>query len=133
NQTKTNNLTWLSEQTINYKINFGKNHLAALAGWTAQKSHTEQNYLSGSFLKPQYRHLSWEETYLRDSVKQPGTTGIDEWALISYLGRITYDFDGNIYSRQISGLIILPNLRREIVMLLSLLSLQDGEFPRKTL
>ena len=94
NQTKTNNLTWLSEQTINYKINFGKNHLAALAGWTAQKSHTEQNYLSGSFLKPQYRHLSWDETYLRDSVKQPGTTGIDEWALMSYLGRITYDFDG---------------------------------------
>ncbi|MGN6296377.1 MAG: TonB-dependent receptor [Ginsengibacter sp.] len=94
NQTRTNNLTWLSEQTINYKINFGKSHLAALAGWTAQKSHTEQNYLSGSFLKPQYRHLSWDETYLRDSVKQPGTTAIDEWALMSYLGRITYDFDG---------------------------------------
>ncbi|MEO8823914.1 MAG: TonB-dependent receptor [Ginsengibacter sp.] len=94
NQTKTNNLTWLSEQTINYKINFGKSHLTALAGWTAQKSHTEQTYLSGSFLKPEYRHLPWDETYLRDSVKQPGTTGIDEWALMSYLGRITYDFDG---------------------------------------
>ena len=94
NQTKTNNLTWLSEQTINYKLNFGKNHLTALAGWTAQKSHTEQTYLSGSFLKPEYRQLSWDATYLRDSIKQPGTTGIDEWALMSYLGRITYDFDG---------------------------------------
>lgn len=94
NQTKTNNLTWLSEQTINYKKDFGKSHLTALAGWTAQKSHTEQSYLSGSFLKPEYRLLSWDETYLRDSIKQPGTTGIDEWALVSYLGRITYDFDG---------------------------------------
>ncbi len=94
NQTKTNNLTWLSEQTLNYKLNFGKSHLTALAGWTAQESHTEQTYLSGSFLKPEYRLLSWDETYLRDSVKQPGTTSIDEWALMSYLGRITYDFDG---------------------------------------
>ncbi|HET7116334.1 MAG TPA: TonB-dependent receptor [Hanamia sp.] len=94
NQTKTNNLTWLSEQTINYKKDFGKSHLTALAGWTAQKSHTEQTYLSGSFLKPEYRLLSWDATYMRDSIKQPGTTGIDEWALMSYLGRITYDYDG---------------------------------------
>ncbi|MEO9020916.1 MAG: TonB-dependent receptor [Ginsengibacter sp.] len=94
NQTKTNNLTWLSEQTLNYKLNVGKNHFTALAGWTSQQSHTEYTYLSGSFLKPQYRFDSWDATYLRDSVKQPGTTGIDEWALMSYLGRVTYDFDG---------------------------------------
>lgn len=93
-QTKINNLTWLSEQTLNYKLNSGKHHFTALAGWTAQKSHTENNYLSGSFLQPGYRLLSWDATYLRDSIKQPGTTGIDEWALISYLGRITYDYNG---------------------------------------
>ncbi len=29
-----------------------------------------------------------------DSIKQPGTKLIDDWALISYLGRVTYDFDG---------------------------------------
>jgi len=94
NQTKTNNLTWLSEQTLNYKLDAGKNHFTALAGWTAQKSHTEQTYLSGSFIQQEYRNLSWDATYLRDSIKQPATTGIDEWGLISYLGRLTYDFDG---------------------------------------
>ena len=94
NQTKTNNLTWLSEQTLNYKLNVGKNHFTALAGWTAQESNTENTYLSGSFLQPQYRLQSWDATYMRDSIKQPGTTGIDEWGLISYLGRVTYDFDG---------------------------------------
>lgn len=93
-QTKTNNLTWLSEQTLNYTASWGKNHFAALAGWTAQDSHTEQTYISGSFLKPQYRLLPWDESYLRDSIKAPGTTTIDDWALTSYLGRITYDFDG---------------------------------------
>ena len=93
-QTKTNNLTWLSEQTINYTAKWGKNNFSALAGWTAQDSHTDQSLISGSFLKPQYRLLPWDESYLRDSIKAPGTTTIDDWALISYLGRLTYDFDG---------------------------------------
>ncbi len=93
-QTKTNNLTWLSEQTINYTAKWGRNNFSALAGWTAQDSHTDQSLISGSFLKPQYRLLPWNESYLRDSIKAPGTTTIDDWALISYLGRLTYDFDG---------------------------------------
>lgn len=94
NQTLTYNLTWLSEQTLNYKVNSGKNHFAALAGWTAQKSHTENSYLSGSFLKPEFRLLSWDATYSRDSIKQPATKDVNEWALVSYLGRLTYDYDG---------------------------------------
>lgn len=93
-RTRTYNLTWLSEQTLHYNKNWGKHHFSALAGWTAQNSHTEQTTISGSFLKPEYRLLPWDQAYLRDSIKQPGTTGIDEWALISYLGRINYDFDG---------------------------------------
>jgi TonB-linked SusC/RagA family outer membrane protein len=93
-QTKTNIFTWLSEQTLNYTATFGRSHLTALAGWTAQDEHTDQTYISGSFLKPEYRLLPWDQTYLRDSVKAPGSKYIDDWALISYLGRITYDFDG---------------------------------------
>src|SRR5579871_6526198 len=92
-QTKVNNLTWLSEQTLNYNTTLGKSHISALVGWTAQDSHTEGVTISGSFLKPEYRLLPWDQSYLRDSIKQPGTTAIDDWALISYLGRITYDFD----------------------------------------
>ncbi len=92
-QSKTNNLTWLSEQTLNYNADWGKNHFSALAGWTAQDSHTQGTYISGSFLNPDYRLLPWDESYLRDSIKTPGTTSIDDWALISYLGRITYNFD----------------------------------------
>ena len=94
NQYKTNNLTWLSEQTLNYSTTWGKNHLSALAGWTAQDSHTEQTYISGSFLKPEYRLLPWDQSFLRDSIHTAPITGVDEWALISFLGRVTYDFDG---------------------------------------
>jgi TonB-linked SusC/RagA family outer membrane protein len=93
-QTKTNIFTWLSEQTLNYAATFGRSHITALAGWTAQDEHTDQTTISGSFLKPIYRLLPWDESYLRDSIKAPGSKYIDDWALISYLGRITYDFDG---------------------------------------
>ncbi|HMH32856.1 MAG TPA: TonB-dependent receptor [Puia sp.] len=93
-QTKANVFTWLSEQTLNYTATWGKNHFSVLAGWTAQDAHTDQTGISGSFLDTIYRHLPWDQTYLRDSIKGPGTKYIDDWALISYLGRITYDFDG---------------------------------------
>jgi TonB-linked SusC/RagA family outer membrane protein len=93
-QTKYSLFTWLSEQTLNYTTTIGKNHLSALAGWTAQDAHTDQTSISGSFLNPIYRFLPWDQMYLRDSIKQPGSKYIDDWALISYLGRITYDFDG---------------------------------------
>lgn len=92
-RTATNNLTWLSEQTLNYTATWGKSHFTALAGWTAQDSRTKGTTISGSFLKPEYRLLPWDESYLRDSIKALPTTSVDEWALISYLGRITYDFD----------------------------------------
>jgi len=91
---KLNNLTWLSEQTLNYNATWGKSHFSALGGWTVQNSHSETATLSGSFLKPQYRLLGWDATYYRDSVKAPGTNLIDEWGLVSWLGRLTYDFDG---------------------------------------
>jgi TonB-linked SusC/RagA family outer membrane protein len=94
NETRTNNLTWLSEQTLNYNATWGRSHFSALAGWTVQESHTETTTLTGSFLKDQYRLLDWDATYYRDSVKAPGTNGVDDWGLVSYLGRLTYDFDG---------------------------------------
>jgi len=94
-QTKTTILTWLSEQTLNYSTSWGKNHFSALAGWTAQDAHTNGTTISGSVLKPvSARLLSWDASYQRDSLHAPGKTTIDEWALISYLGRVTYDFDG---------------------------------------
>jgi len=93
-QTKSNIFTWLSEQTLNYTTTWGKSHFSVLAGWTAQDEHTDQTTISGSFLDTIYRHLPWDQAYLRDSIKSPASKYIDDWALISYLGRITYDFDG---------------------------------------
>ncbi|MES1250274.1 MAG: TonB-dependent receptor [Chitinophaga rupis] len=92
-QTNTTVLTWLSEQTLTYTNTWGLNHLTALAGWTAQDSRTNSQTIGGSHLANEYRLLPWDASFARDSIHRPGTTAIDEWALISYLGRISYDFD----------------------------------------
>ncbi|WP_431212989.1 SusC/RagA family TonB-linked outer membrane protein [Puia sp. P3] len=93
-QTTSNILTWLSEQTLNYTATWGRSHVTALAGWTAQDAHTENVTIGGSHLANEYRLLDWDASLARDSIHKPGTTTIDEWALVSYLGRISYDFDG---------------------------------------
>ena len=92
-QTTSTQLVWLSEQTLNYNKTIGKNHFSALAGWTAQNSHWDRTSISGSKLDTQYRHQSWDEMYLRTQTKQPASKSVDDWALVSYLGRITYDYD----------------------------------------
>ena len=93
-QTTTTVLTWLSEQTLTYNTTWGRSHLSALAGWTAQDAHTNSITIGGSHLANAYRLLPWDASLARDSIHKPATTAIDEWALISYLGRISYDFDG---------------------------------------
>jgi len=93
-QTKSNSLSWLSEQTLNYTTQWGQHHLSALAGWTLQDYHLDASTISGSVLDTQYRHEPWDQMYSRTQTKYPGTKSVDEWALVSYLGRITYDYAG---------------------------------------
>ncbi len=94
NQTTYTQSSWLSEQTLTYNKIFGRSRVTALAGYTVQDYKWNQTYISGTNLDTSYRHQSWDEMYMRTRVKQPGTKSIDEWALISWLGRINYDFDG---------------------------------------
>lgn len=93
-QTTYTQMVWLSEQTLNYTTTIGKSHLSALAGWTAQNSHWNQTKIAASQLDTQYRHAKWDEMFMRASTKSAPEKSIDDWALVSYLGRITYDFDG---------------------------------------
>ncbi|MDH7461891.1 TonB-dependent receptor [Chitinophagaceae bacterium 26-R-25] len=94
NQTKYTEFVWLGEQTLSYTKAVGEHHFMAMAGYTVQESKYNQTYISGSNLDTAYRHKSWDEMYMRTQTKQPGTKTIDEWGLVSYLGRITYDYAG---------------------------------------
>lgn len=92
-ETKNTQLVWLSEQTLNYNIVLGKSRITALAGWTAQESRWDQTVISGTVIRPEDRLKSFNEIYTLAGTKNPAVKSIDEWALTSYLGRLTYDFD----------------------------------------
>ena len=50
--------------------------------------------ISSSKLDTQYRHQSWDEMFMDPQIKGNPSKLIDEWALVSYFGRINYNFEG---------------------------------------
>jgi TonB-linked SusC/RagA family outer membrane protein len=93
-QQASNELSWLSEQTLNYTKSFNEHNISALAGWAVQESRYDQTNISASQLDTQYRHQKWDEMFLRSQTKSAPSKLIDEWALVSYFGRVNYNFSG---------------------------------------
>jgi TonB-dependent starch-binding outer membrane protein SusC len=87
-------LSWLSEQTLNYIRSFNQHNFNVLAGWSTQESHYDQTNIGTSKLDTQYRHQPWAEMFLRSQIKGDPSKLIDEWALVSYFGRVNYNFAG---------------------------------------
>lgn len=93
--TNSQEWVWLSEQTLTYSQNWNSHHFSALAGWSAQDSHWEQTGISASRLDTTHRNEDWDLMYQRSTLRtSPASRGIDNWGLMSYFGRITYDFAG---------------------------------------
>lgn len=93
-QQPSTEFSWLSEQTLNYNKSFNQHNFNALAGWAVQESHFDQTNIGASQLDTQYRHQSWEQMFLRSQIKTASSKLIDEWALVSYFGRVNYNFAG---------------------------------------
>ena len=86
--THDQDFNWLSEALLSYEKKIGENHtISAVAGYTAQKDHYEYQYLNA-------------DNYPSDDVKTinaasliPGFDAtVQEWSIISYLGRVNYVF-----------------------------------------
>ncbi|MGK2861769.1 MAG: SusC/RagA family TonB-linked outer membrane protein [Chitinophagaceae bacterium] len=84
---------WLTETTLNYSKVFNRHSLAALAGFTSQEETFESNYLTSdrfpNNLVPTLSAVS--------GIITAGSSNSYKWALISYLGRVNYNFDGKYY------------------------------------
>ncbi|MDM8176109.1 MULTISPECIES: SusC/RagA family TonB-linked outer membrane protein [Olivibacter] len=84
-------LNWLSENTLNYDKQFNDHGLAVLLGYTVQKQRDEYQALSaGNFpnnLVPT----------LNAGTVNGGTSLAYEWAMISYLGRVNYNFKNRYF------------------------------------
>ena len=80
-------ITSLVENTMTYDGNFGRNHLNILAGYTFQRDYFHRTRGTGNTLsEPYYLHLNTADETASFSDE-------NESYIISYLGRILYDFD----------------------------------------
>jgi TonB-linked SusC/RagA family outer membrane protein len=82
------NLTWLFENTLNYDKTFGKHHVDALLGYTTQKNTSESSSITAT------NYPDDEVEWINAASSRVGTGSISEWAMISYLARLNYDFAG---------------------------------------
>jgi len=84
----TNNfLSWLAENTLTYNKSFGKHNLEALAGYTSQKVNYENSGINGSQFPDD------NIPYLNVAATRIGNVDANNFALISYIGRLNYNYD----------------------------------------
>jgi len=81
---------WLIENTITYKKNIGKHNFSVLGGYTYQQANIDLSQIqANNFQDDRVRTLN------AGNILPNGTFSRSaEWTLISYLGRVTYDFEG---------------------------------------
>lgn len=79
---------WLFEQTLNYNKEFSGHSISALAGWTMQYQRDESTYaFANGFITNNVPTLN-AGTVTR------GNTHASEWALLSGLARVQYNYKG---------------------------------------
>jgi TonB-linked SusC/RagA family outer membrane protein len=87
------NYNWLMEYTLNYNKAIGKHFITGLAGYTVQKDETKSVYIySDKFSNNLVPYLSATSGLITD-----GSTSFSEWAMVSYLARINYNYASKYY------------------------------------
>ena len=83
-----NYIDWLVENTLNYSQSFGSHTISALAGFSAQKDRRTANELTATNFPNDL------VTTLNAGQVSSGSSDIQEWSLLSYIGRVQYDYNG---------------------------------------
>lgn len=80
--------SWLSENTLTYTKGFGDHNFTALGGFTYQEFKQESDTINGrGFSNELVRTLNSENNLITFA-----NTTVEEWALVSFIGRINYSF-----------------------------------------
>ena len=82
---------WLTENTLTYEKQFGDHGIKALIGYTAQKQRDEYSY---AFAKG---FPNDEVPTLNAGRAESATSSASEWAMLSYLGRINYNYKNKYF------------------------------------
>jgi TonB-linked SusC/RagA family outer membrane protein len=84
---------WLTEYTLNYNKRYGGHTIAALGGFTSQKETNELNTLTSN----RYPNNLVPTLNAASGVITDGSSEIFQWSLVSYLGRINYNYNSKYY------------------------------------
>jgi len=87
------NLNWITEYTLHYNQSFGKHNIQGLAGFTAQASWNKSSSLQSN----RYPNNLIPTLSAVAGILSGGTAEISEWALVSYLARVNYNYDSKYY------------------------------------
>jgi TonB-linked SusC/RagA family outer membrane protein len=90
---KANSNVWLFENTIDYAKSMGNHNFTALAGSSIQKYSGNGTYIEGTDFPDD---VSIKTIWAANNL-QTGGTWQSEWALASFFGRATYDYNSRYY------------------------------------
>ncbi|WP_297891774.1 TonB-dependent receptor [uncultured Capnocytophaga sp.] len=86
---RTNNTVMTYDNLLTFDKSFGKHNFSALAGTSGTVSKWNESYLYAShFLTPDIKTLN-----AANKIEQGSGSRAAEWAIMSYLGRISYNYD----------------------------------------
>ena len=77
------------DNILSYDKTFGKNTYGAMAGTSYTTSTWNQSYMTGSH----FRNADIKTLNAANKIEQWSGTSASEWAIMSYLGRFTYNYD----------------------------------------
>lgn len=90
---KSNSMTTLWENTLNYEKSFGKHTVSGLAGITRQENKWNQSWISAK----DFPEDSTVHTINAANVINDASTTETRWLLQSYIARANYNYDGKYY------------------------------------
>lgn len=92
--TRWSNLSWINENMLTYDRTFNKKHnLSVLAGVSVQKNRWEQLYM-GSRRFGDFQSSFLPGVGLGNLIDSDSGNKGAEWALLSYIGRVSYNYEG---------------------------------------
>lgn len=86
-------LNWITETTLNYNKVFKKHNISGLIGYTTQKQSNGSNFVRS-------RNFPNNLVYTLNAASNiifQGNSNESEWALISYLSRVNYNYNSKYY------------------------------------
>ena len=86
-------LNWLTETTLSYNKTFSRHSLSGLVGFTTQK----ETFEASTFSSDKFPNNLVPTLSAVSGIITAGTASINEWSLISYLGRVNYNFADKYY------------------------------------